>query len=78
MFQNWKRIWRFSGNCLYDNITVKGLTPLSYIINADNAAIITECDNQISGNVIIPASINGSVVTGIAEQAFDGCTLVNC
>ena len=60
----------------YDNITVKGLTPLSYIINADNTAIITECDNQISGNVIIPASINGSVVTGIAEQAFDGCALI--
>ena len=67
----------FSGTLSgYNNISIDGLTPLSYLVNADNTIIITECDIQASGDFFIPDSINGSDVIGIAEQAFDGCTLI--
>ena len=77
MFQSLELIWSiFRTLSGYNNISINGLTPLSYLVNADNTIIITECDIQASGDFVIPDSINGSDVIGIAEQAFDGCALI--
>ncbi|MBQ8208997.1 MAG: leucine-rich repeat protein [Clostridia bacterium] len=39
----------------------------------DNEAHITYCDTQVSGNVVIPAFIEGYPVTTIADEAFLWC-----
>ncbi len=47
--------------------TSKGYT---YVINDDNTATITGCDDSISGSVKLPDVIDGFKVTAIGEKAF--------
>ena len=50
----------------------------------NNNAVITKCDKSISGNVIIPSTLDSHAVTGIEKYAFSGCkditeiTIPNC
>ena len=50
------------------------LNYLTYEIN-DGEVTITDCDSSISGDVIIPDTIEGYPVTTIGEFAFSGCGL---
>ena len=40
----------------------------------DDEVTITGCDKKASGELTIPATIEGNPVTSIGIQAFDGCT----
>ena len=60
----------------YQRININGLTPLSYSILADNTILITGCDVQASGNLVLPSEIDGSSVVGISTLAFNGCTSI--
>ena len=53
-----------------DNPILKYLT---YEITEDNTVTITGCDTSISGNHIIPDTIEGYPVTSIGIEAFGGC-----
>ena len=49
------------------------LPPYTYEI-VGNTVIITVCDTSTSGDLVIPASIEGKPVTSIEEYAFYECT----
>lgn len=42
----------------------------------DEEVVIIDVQTTISGNVVIPESIQGYPVTGIAENSFDGCNRI--
>ena len=46
---------------------------LSYMDNGDGTAIIAGCDQNYSGAMVIPDTINGLRVTSIGDMAFFGC-----
>ena len=46
---------------------------LKYVIKGDTVTI-TGCDKKASGELIIPANIEGKPFTSIGEEAFNGCT----
>lgn len=43
---------------------------------SNGQATITECDKSVSGNLVIPSTLGGYPVTGIAEFAFSECNLL--
>lgn len=45
---------------------------LKYEIKGDEVTI-TDCDEGVSGKVVIPAAIEGKSVTGIGDRAFQKC-----
>lgn len=51
------------------------LSYLTYKI-VDEKVTITDCDESISGEVVIPETIGGYQVTKIATVAFENCTLL--
>ena len=42
-----------------------------------NTVTITDCDENASGKLVIPAKIEGNPVTNIGEKAFIGCSLTS-
>lgn len=58
-------IWRAISEVVSDGITYKLY---------DSKAEVIACDNELSGNVLIPKEVNGRVVTTIRSQAFSNCT----
>ena len=42
-----------------------------------NTVTITDCDENASGKLVIPAKIEGNPVTNIEEKAFIGCSLTS-
>ena len=46
----------------------------TYYIMDNGTAMITECDKSIRGDVVIPDTLDGHLVTRIASDAFTGCT----
>lgn len=44
----------------------------TYVIS-ENQAIIADCDSSVSGDIIIPSTLGGYPVTGIASSAFKKC-----
>jgi hypothetical protein len=46
---------------------------LSYSINANGNATITDCNDDATGKLVIPGSINGHLVTQIGMGAFQDC-----
>ena len=45
----------------------------TYQLNGASEAVITKCPTSTKGAVSIPASLDGYVVTGLADDAFSGC-----
>ncbi len=53
--------------------------PLTYSVTPDEnggTAIITACDTTVTGEVVIPGTIEGATVTTIRNTAFKGCKQV--
>ena len=42
-------------------------------INNDTEIMITKCDEEASGNLVIPSTIEGLPVTSIGDESFFGC-----
>ena len=49
------------------------LSQLKFATNDDGTITITECDKEAEGELVIPDTIGGRKVTGIAGIAFSGC-----
>ena len=49
------------------------INSIKYKITGDEVAI-TDYDTEASGELTIPATIEGKTVTSIGEKAFTGCT----
>ena len=47
---------------------------LSYLVNSDNTVTITDCDESASGELEIPAEIDGKPVTEVDNFTFSDCT----
>lgn len=41
---------------------------------SNGAAVITDCDTAISGELAIPSTLGGYPVSGISDRAFEGCS----
>lgn len=54
------------------NLETKMFGDYAYIVSDDVASIV-DVDTDISGDVVIPSSIEGYPVTSIGERAFDKC-----
>jgi hypothetical protein len=46
---------------------------LAYSVN-NNEVIITDCNEDVSGELVIPSAIEGNSVTSIGSRAFANCT----
>ena len=47
----------------------------TYFIS-DEGAVISDCDESVSGTVVIPLTLGGYPVTGIGAFAFTDCTKI--
>ena len=57
----------------YETIIEQVPSFLSYAVDG-NSITITDCDASTSGELVIPATIEGKPVTSIGNKAFDECT----
>ena len=57
----------------YETIIEQVPSFLSYAVDG-NSITITDCDSSTSGELVIPATIEGKPVTSIGNKAFDECT----
>lgn len=57
------------------NTVVFAEEPYSYTIS-NNAVTITECDTSVSGEIIIPAELEGYPVTTLKNNAFKDCSKI--
>lgn len=55
------------------SLSAAGLSDLSYVIE-EGSAIITDCDQNASGELVIPHTIEGYPVSAIGQNAFDFCS----
>ncbi len=64
---------KFTQDILGTNITANWISYIQWSITDDG--LISPADKgQIQGDVTIPDTVSGKVVTGIAREAFSGCT----
>lgn len=61
-----------------DKDTVSSYGVLTYVVNLDGTSCtITDCDETVTGTVVIPEKIDGYSVTTIGEGAFLNCQYLN-
>ena len=58
--------------CAFLPLHAASLDDLTYTTN-NGEVIITDCDQGATGELIIPATIEGNPVTSIGNQAFKEC-----
>ena len=76
--EEWGNIEIQTGNELLQNANIHfnygNYDVLDYSITGNKEIVITGCDTSVSGEVVIPAAIEGFPVTKIGDEAFRDCT----
>ena len=58
---------------LFGSITEVNADPLTYKVKGDSVTIV-DCDENASGELVIPSSYEGKPVASIGREAFEGCS----
>ena len=62
--------------CLALSASAVDQSQLSFKTNSDGTLVISSCDKNAEGELVIPATINGRTVVEIADNAFAHCSTI--